>query len=362
MKILMIGFTKLAYMPYMNFYLEQLTQSDNEIHLLYWNRDEKDEITLPYKNIILHEFKLYQEDEVSKVRKVKSFIKFRKNAKRLLLNNNFDLVIVMHTVPGVLLNDILFRYYSKRFILDYRDITFEKIGLYKKIVNRLVENSIATFVSSNAFREYLPVVDNIFTSHNILIDSLDNRDIRRCKSRKSEPIRIRFWGFIRHELINRAIIDGIANDNRFELHYHGREQDTANNLKKHCERNKIKNVYFHGQYNPDERYEFAKETDLIHNIYENDKMTQPAMANKFYDGITFYIPQLCSTGSFMGTQITKNSIGLSCDPSNKSFADDLFSYYNSIAWSEFEINCDKKLREILMEYQSGTNIIRDIVK
>ncbi|ETT72289.1 hypothetical protein C173_14660 [Paenibacillus sp. FSL R7-277] len=360
MKILLIGFTKIAYMPYMNFYLNQFYKEDNEIHLLYWNRDGKKEIQLPNK-VKLHEFKMLQEDEVPKIKKLRSFSKYRKNAKKLLMKNKFDLVVVMHTLPGVLLNDTLEKHYSKKYILDYRDVTFESFKFYKKLIHKLVKNSIATFVSSDAFRIYLPVLDYIYTSHNILIDSLDYRDIRRNESRIVKPIRIRYWGFIRHESINKTIIDRVANDERFELHYHGREQETAHNLKRYCETKSIDNVYFHGEYKPVERYGFAKNTEIIHNMYENDKMTQPAMANKYYDGLIFYIPQLCNEGSFMGGRVAHSKIGFICNPNNISFADDLFNYYNSISWSTFVQSCDHELDDILSEYKKGANKIQNII-
>lgn len=243
MKILLIGFTKIAYMPYMNFYLKQFANEDNEIHLLYWNRDGKDEIPIP-DYVKLHEFNFFQEDEVAKIKKMTSFLKYREKAKKLLKNQIFDLVVVMHTLPGVLLYDVLVKYYHKKYILDYRDVTFESIGFYKKIIHKLVNRSVATFVSSDAFRVYLPLVDYIYTSHNILLESLNHRDVRCNELREIKPIRIRYWGFIRHESINKAIIKSLANDNRFELHYHGREQETAFNLKRYCGENEIGNVFF----------------------------------------------------------------------------------------------------------------------
>lgn len=359
MKILLVGFTKLAYMPYMNFYLSQLSKSNNEVHLLYWNRDEKEEINIPY-DVILHEFKLFQEDEVAKIRKIKSFMRYRREAKHLLLYEKFDLIIVMHTIPAVLLYDILKKCYINRYILDYRDVTFENISLYKKIIHQLVNYSAATFVSSDAFRTYLPEKDNIYTSHNILLDSLEKRDFRKSRSRKVTPIKIRYWGFIRHENINKLIIDKLANDNRFELHYHGREQKTANNLKKYCMANNIKNVFFHGEYKPEDRYEFARDTDIIHNLYENDKTMKPAMANKFYDGITLYIPQLCNIGSYMGKLVSQYRIGLECDPSDDNFADEIYNYYNSIEWDEFEKNCKDVLDKVLYEYECGISKLKEL--
>ena len=58
-------------------------------------------------------------------------------------------------------------------------------------------------------------------------------------------------------------------------------------------------MFFHGEYKPEDRYTFVRSTDLIHNIYK-DRNMMLAMGNKYYDGLIFYIPQLCMKGSFMG--------------------------------------------------------------
>ena len=41
MKVLLLGFGKIAYMPYMNFYLDTLKERDIQFELIYWDRDGK---------------------------------------------------------------------------------------------------------------------------------------------------------------------------------------------------------------------------------------------------------------------------------------------------------------------------------
>ncbi len=356
MKVLILGFGKIAYMPYMHIYIDILKKNNCDIHLLYWDRDGKEDTMVP-EGVTPYKFEYHQEDDVSKWKKLKPFYGYRKKAQKIIKNGEFDTIIVLHSLPGLLVYDVLNKKYHKNYILDYRDVTFENIGIFKQMVHKLINSSKATFVSSDAFRIYMPDADNIYTSHNLLTDSLNNRDVRRCTSRTSSPLRIRYWGLIRHEEINKKIISKLANDSRFELHYHGREQETTANLKRFCSEHDIKNVFFHGVYKPIERYNFAGNTDLIHNIYENDTKTINAMGNKFYDGVTLYLPQLCSTGSFMGKQVTKNKIGLECDPDKPSFADDIINYYSLILWNEFETNCDIKLAEIIKEINTQEDII-----
>lgn len=357
MKILIMGFAKLKYMPYINFYLDNIDKNNNDVHILYWNRDLRDEDLKEYEGCELHEFRCYQEDDVSKVSKLTSFVKYRRFAKKLIKIENFDFLFVLHSLPGVLTADVLKKHYRDRYIFDYRDSTYEAFEPYKKVIGKIVKCSRATFVSSDAFRFLLPLEceKKIYTSHNLLTDSLEHRNEKKESDSKSDKIRIAFWGFIRHEELNREIIRKIASDSRFELHYHGREQQVAFNLKEYTARINAKNVFFHGEYRPSDRYEFAENTDLIHNIYK-DRNMMLAMGNKYYDGIIFRIPQLCMKDSFMGKKCTQNGIGFECDPYDEDFCDKIYAYYCGLFNSVFEKNCDEELAAVLLQLKEGVAV------
>lgn len=359
MKILILGFAKIKFMPYMNFYLENINCKENDVHLLYWNRDLQGEDTEKYSDITLHEFRFYQEDDVPKLFKIKSFLSYRKYAKRLIKENKFDSVFVLHSLPGVLLADILKKEYNNKLIFDYRDVTYEGFPPYKKIVGDLVRSSKATFVSSDAYRSFLPEEEKekIFTSHNILTDSLNHRDDKEKFGTESEKIRISFWGFIRHEDVNLELIKKIGADNRFELHYYGREQQIAENLKAFVKENNIENVYFHGEYKPQDRYEFVKVTDIIHNMYDDNNM-HLAMSNKYYDGAIFRIPQICTKGSFMGQMAEKHGIGKTFDYKSGSLCQDIYEYYSAIDRREFIENCNRETDRVSEEYINAGKIIK----
>lgn len=360
MKILILGFSKIKYMPYMNFYLENIDPEANEIHLLYWNRDLKEEDTSSLQGVKLHEFRRAQKDDVSKLSKIGSFIGYRKYAKHLIKKEKFDFVIFLHSLPGVLLSDILVKKYPNKFIFDYRDSTYEHFKPFKNVIAKLVKASKATFVSSDAFRQFLPESekDKIFTSHNLLTDSLSHRDEKIKHGIPSDKIRIAFWGFIRHEDVNREIIRKIAADDRFELHYYGREQQIAQNLKRYVTEINAQNVFFHGEYKPEDRYQFVRNTDLIHNIYKDNNMML-AMGNKFYDGLIFYLPQLCLKGSFMGGKCTKAGIGLECDPFCENFTEKIFDYYKDLNQNVFIECCNDILIGVMKEYDEGKQFIRE---
>lgn len=360
MKILIMGFSKIKYMPYMNFYLENINADKNDVHLLYWNRDLKPEDVSAFSNIKLHEFYRFQADDVSKLSKIGSFIKYRKFALKVLNIEHFDFIIVLHSLTGILIADKLKKSYSGKYIFDYRDSTYESFAPFKKIIGDLVKHSYATFVSSDAFRRFLPASESskIYTSHNLLTDSLNHREEKEKYGVPSDKIRIAFWGFIRHEEINREIIKKLSCDNRFELHYYGREQQIALNLKEYAAQTGAVNVFFHGEYKPEDRYTFVRNTDLIHNIYK-DGNTMLAMGNKYYDGLIFYIPQLCMKGSFMGKKCAEKGIGFECDPFEEDFTDKVYEYYSKLKYEEFKKNCNAELDTVLTDISKGKSIISE---
>lgn len=356
-----MGFTKVKYMPYMNFYLNNIDRVNHEVYILYWNRDLQSEDLSKYEGCIFYEFKCYQEDDVSKFAKISSFVKYRKFAKDVLINGKFDFVFILHSLTGVLVEDVLKKNYRGKYIFDYRDSTYEGFAPFKNVVASITRNAYATFVSSDAFRRFLPedCEERIYTSHNVLLDSLEHRDEKTLHGIPSNKIRIAFWGFIRHEKINKEIIRKIAADSRYELHYYGREQQVAMNLKAYATEMNAENVFFHGEYTPEQRYEFVRQTDIIHNIYY-DANTLLAMGNKYYDGLIFRIPQICMQGSFMGEMAEKNEVGLQCDPFDSRFCDVIYEYYTKIDIKVFNKNCDNALNSICNEIDKGVKIIANI--
>ena len=345
----------------MNFYLDNINKTEHELHILYWNRDLQSEDLSKYNGYIFHEFGCYQEDDVSKLSKIKSFIKYRKFAKQLIKNEKFDFIFVLHSLTGVLIADILKKKYVGKYIFDYRDSTYEGFVLFKKIVGKIVDNSVATFVSSDAFYRFLlqKCKDKIYTSHNLLLDSLSHRDEKQKYGKKSDKIRIAFWGFIRHEEINHELIKKIAEDSRFELHYYGREQLIALALKQYVLEIGAKNVFFHGEYSPEERYEFVRTTDIIHNVYKDANMML-AMGNKYYDAIIFYVPLMSIKASFMAETAQRAGIGITVDLYDNDFTNKLYEAYVSMDKSEFVKKCDKELDRVLAEYKLGADLIRKL--
>lgn len=357
MKILLVGFAKIKYMPYIRFYLDNI-DPNNTVHVAYWNRDGREEDLSEYPGVKFFEFSSYQEDNVARSSKLGNFLKFRRFAKKVLRDGAYDLVICLHTFPCVLLSDVLMRHYREKYIFDYRDRTYEHIYPFKKLVEKMISGSLVTFASSEGFRKSFceRVRHKIHLSHNLLKDSFDHRDDKVLYGIPSDKIRLAFWGYIRNEELNRAMIGRIAEDDRFELHYYGREQRIAADLKAYAAEIGAKNVIFHGEYVAEDRYGFVRQTDMIHNAFDDENM-MIAMSNKYYDGAIFRIPQLCFEGSVMAFVAEAAGIGVACDPYEADFTQKIYEYYNGLDKEKFSIACDTELERILLEYEHGCRII-----
>ena len=350
MRVLLLGFGKIAYMPYMNFYLDTLqTIDDVETDLIYWDRDGKPDAAIPSQINRTFKFEAHLEEQLPFKKKLKYFAKYRYFALKILKNNEYNRIIVLHTTPGMTLIDYLCRHYNGRFILDFRDISHETNSVYRTLVGKLVNASAVTYVSSNAFRKYLPEIEKIYTIHNYLEDSLKHQNLRQEKNGTSDRIRISYWGLVRQVEVNKKFMDALGNDARFELHYYGRMQQDGREMEAYAKAKAYSNIYFHGQYMPEERYEFAARTDMIHNVYDLDNTMKNAMPNKYYDGIIFSIPQISTKGSHMGDIITNRGVGTVIDLDSQSIADDLWNYYKGIDWIQFEKKCSVALQTVLSE-------------
>jgi len=358
MKVVLVGFSKIKYMPYVNFYLENIDRKKNEVHVIYWNRDQKEEDLSHLDGVTVHEFSFYQEDTVPKKKKILGFLRFRSFAKKILKKETFDFAILLHTMPAILLRNTWKRKFKGRFIFDYRDPTYEKYSFFKKWIADLIRASKTTFTSSDGFRVLFPeeVQNKVITTHNLDIVSLEHRNFEKIPSDK---IRIAFWGFVRETRLNRIFIERISSDPGFELHFYGREQKVSLELKAFARQLGAKNVFFHGEYRPEERYEFVRNTDLIHNVYEGSNM-QIAVANKYYDGIVFRIPLLCQDGSFMGKLAQKSGVGFSMDLSDENCMQKIYDEYHALDSKAFAENCDGELKRVLQEYKTACQTVQSV--
>lgn len=356
MKILLLGFTRIAHMPYMNDYVVLLS-GDHELHLISWNRSGVKDAEPPAGVAQTFVFDEVIEDESPLKEKLPSIYRYRRFAIRLIRRERYDRIVVLHSTPGIAILDFLERRYRGQYLLDYRDVSHENIFFYRKLIARLSESAGLVIASSPSYLKFLPNRRPVLIKHNLLLAE-DRPEPRRG----GRPVRVRYWGMIRHLGANLALVDELGGDDRFELHYNGREEKVAAALKKHVRNRGYGNIFFHGAYLPRERTAFAADTDLLHNVYENDFATTGALGNKLYDGIQFRIPQLCSTGSAMGELVTEKRLGLAIDYSAPGFKEVILEYLNGINYPSFDSACEQELAAVLEDNKKASVAITGFFK
>ena len=357
MKALIISGANLDVSPYAFLYISHLQKFGAQIEIAVWDRRGNESIQ--DKSIKLHVFSSAIDNSIPKIQKLPNFLAFRRFLKRILAHEQYDLVIALTTQFAVLISDILFRDYPGRFIYDMRDLSYESFGFYLKRMNQLVAKSALTFVSSDGYRQFFTDNSKVFTLHNYQEADLIYANLKKFIEKKA-PIRLSYWGIVRDFELNRQIVDLIADDQRFVLTFHGESMD-GNLLKQYVEQKAYSNIFFTGYYTQDQRAAFAENTDLLHNIYSNEgDVGNPAMGNKFYDGIIFKIPQICLSGGFMGQKAEEKQVGICCRI-DESLPDTLYSYYTTLDVHAFRDSCDKALSEVLEEQSRSLEQLHRVI-
>lgn len=347
-------------MPYMHLYLDQIDLNKNDVHVLYWDRDNEPDAEYDEK-IHYHVFRKYMLDSNPLSKKLAHIMAYGHFARKTINQTKPDLLIVLHSTTAVTIRSLLVKEYKNKYIFDFRDLTYEKFKFYQKAIGTIVNNSYITFTSSDGFRFVLPESDKVVTSHNIMNNALElhnQMDVR--KPHKKDHYVTAFWGLIRGYDINKNLITKLCDNGHFDVHYYGRAQGKMLELM-----NEMSEAYdsfhFHGVYSPKDTLDFARNTDLLINIYENKGTMRHAMANKYYDGIVYRVPQLCNVGTFMGKRCEDKGVGKACNPYDENFAEEVIKYYDSIDFEDFSYKCQEELIDVLDQVRIGKNIIKKIV-
>lgn len=355
MKICIIGAANLRYMPYMYKYTNILDQINIEYDLIYWNRNSEDEIFIGNGNVVEYRDKYTLKNGI--MHKIFPYIKYRNFILKRLKNNDYDRVIVLTTIPAILLNKILTTKYKNRYILDYRDYTYENLFLYNLVLKKVIENSSKTCISSTGFLQILPDINEKYImSHNI------NFMLKRNEKKPNKnKISIGYVGFIRQYKFNCKIINSFSQNTELELIYHG-DGECEQQLKNYIEQHKFKNIKIKGKFQPEEKEGILSEISIINNIFDNDIIMNYATSNRLYEAVFYKIPQLVNIKTYMASIVQEYGIGLVIDPDNIN-SNEILNWYQNLNWETFYNNCEKFLIEVEQdEYVFKNYVINQFIE
>ena len=236
-----------------------------------------------------------------------------------------------------------------------RDLSYEKYSFYRRTMNKIKENSVATFISSDGFRQFFIDQEGLYTFHNIQKEN----ELPLCNNHKNgDQINISFWGLLRDYELNVQLIERLKNRNRFCINFYGLLSEKMFLLQKYCLGHNIKNVHFYGEYKQEERFSFAKNTFFVNNLFENGAGSNPIMSNKFYDALLMGLPQICLKGSYMGEIVNKGRLGLSVEIDDH-LPNILEEYYESADLRELRLKCNELVKKYLDDNERALTVVRE---
>jgi putative sugar transferase wciK len=105
-----------------------------------------------------------------------------------------------------MISDYVLNHYRKRYILDIRDYTYERIPFFKKIENRLIQNSKFTTISSKSFLNFIDNNPKIIVNHNI---SNIDQAVEKPTLGLEKTVKIGFVGSVRYPDENIKLIEAL---------------------------------------------------------------------------------------------------------------------------------------------------------
>ena len=332
----------IKYCPYITRYIERLEKAGLNYTVYFWNRSNFS-LNLSSKYVYYN----HNSDlKKSKVQKLFDFIRFRKWLIQHLDRNQYERIIALSTLSGVLLGDYLYGRKGK-YIFDIRDYSYEHIMPFYLIEKKVIENSAFTAISSAGFKEFLPIHEYVI-AHNFNRNDIGSQ-YKFVKSDKR--INVVWNGLMRYFDFQKKYLDALKNDPRFNVVYHG-DGPELEKYKEYCKANGFENVQFTGAYVNSDKEKLLLEANILNNCYGYlhgaGKKLKHAVSNKFYDGITYHIPQLVEPEGFKSQWVCESGLGVSYPP-DKEFADKIYNYYQNINADTFNDICVNELKKIIIE-------------
>lgn len=329
-KIAIVGFHNLHLMQFLYKYTDILDKNNIKYDVLYWNRDGVEYEKKFKGNMIGYNY--LTNNYIPKWKKIFGYLKAQRFFSKTIKKNQYEKIILLTTQTAVALSWIALTKYKNRYIYDYRDITMEKIPVYKKIVNMLVKKAAFVAISSKGF---IPIIGQ-YNNKYVMSHNCRNLSYNYHKKSNEMPIKIVFWGMVRQIKYQKKLCDYWGNDKRFEIFYHG--EGMTDTLKQYCNDKGYENIFFTGRYFTEEIQQFAKDADILMNLYENDKKQEYALTVKLYDGLKYGLPMIVMKGSYMDSYIGKEAFKYSFSFDR---IDEMIEWYMNLSDNEIEISEQK---------------------
>lgn len=291
-------------------------------------------------------------NSTNSINKIIGYIKFKLYAQKVLKKIHYDFIAVWNEYTAVLFSNFLEREYKGRYSVNVRDLfdpddRIRKPELLYPILNKAIQNSAFTTVSSGKYISYLTKFDKYIFVHSINAAILP--PAINHKLRKDEPIRILYIGKIRYLDEVKKLIYEIRNDNRFLMKFVGIGSE---NVKKIADSCGCRNIEFTGMFDSRQTNNYLKDADIIFNLYGDRKASvQTALSNKLYYAVCLNVPILVYKKTYMYE--IANSCGIAFpvdDYPAGTVADNLYEWYNKLDFNAIHLKCEEFKEEAIRSH------------
>lgn len=333
MKIALVCPSNILYMPYVDNYTNILDEIDLEYDIINWDRFkiEKDS-----------EFK-YRDSKIGHQRSFLDYFKYSRFVLNILKKNNYDKVVVFGIQLVFFLKRHLIKEYRYRYIIDIRD--YSRIIKYFNI-EKTIEHSNFTVLSSPGYKEWLPKSNKYVINHNTQLSSIENLNESNRNLKSKEMISINYIGSIRDYKINVDFINSLKNSGSINLKYHGAGAINKD-IESYLEFNSIKNVVFTGRYMREEEQNLYIKADIVNILIPTDTInSKTLLPNRLYNATIYGKPVIALKGTYLAKIVDENQLGLVLN-SFDNIEETIIRYISNLNFDYYDRNRSAFLEGIL---------------
>ena len=344
------------YEPYAFNYFRMAEENNVDYDVVCWNR-KGESVDFPPNYVI------YQQptnDAFSRLKKIREIYAFYRFVRKTIRGKEYQAVFTFTIADSVFFALFLTRKYKGRYVFDIRDYSpMVKNRFFYNRMKVLLRNSACNIISSEGFKEWLPLEYEYIVCHNI-----DTEKIKQLKELpKSKPDRdtltVLTIGSIRDKVANQKIIDALSDKKGIKLCFVG-DGMAALLLEQYCKNNHFSNIEFFGRYKKNEEDGFVRGCDMMNILLPQSVISKYLMANRFYLSALFRKPMIVNEGCFQAEQVQKYGLGLVVSDEDDLY-EKIVSYWENLDWNQYEANCSRFLDVVSEDMQVFRNVVQTVM-
>jgi hypothetical protein len=353
-KILIVGFTPKAVTPFVSLYEEVFDAAGIRYDEVFFEREPGGAFTAEQaEHGIVYRY--FADMDKGTLGRFWTGWGYMRRVRRLIRERGYQKLILLTTESAAYLYGLLKGPFSGRYLFDFRDLTFESFAPFRRLVNTIIEHSAVTLFSSPGFAGYFSAGSKGLVTHNIGKPAQLPHAVPEFA--QQHPIRIGFVGLVRYPRENQQLITSFAEDQRFELVYHGRSQ-AGTDLAEYARPSGAANVRIFPAFDNREKERLYQDIDIINSLYGLGELAvRTALPNRLYDAALYRKPILTSKGTQLAELVCAKGLGLAVDPFTEDIHQAVIEYLATFDAERFEQNCQTFLAEVANDMAQVREVI-----